>query len=311
MPRISGACSPCRAGGAKPGIAARRCSCSHARARSTPRPCGTSAPRSTSWWRALRPPPPRRCDRSRAPRSCARGDRCIVCSRSSSCSRSPCMQAWPGTSATGGSLIEIKARIFVVLAILFVAPRAFAQLSPGPLSAAHAKLDDDASCNQCHSSGKKVDQPKCLECHAPLGKRLEAGLGLHASFGGQPCEACHVEHVGVKARLIRWPGGAPEKLDHAKAGWPLEGKHAQVACATCHDQKTPSGTVTFLGKKTVCASCHKDPHEGKFGANCQSCHNQIDFKRVNEVAIDHAKTAFPLTGKHQAVACKACHGEPP
>jgi len=208
-------------------------------------------------------------------------------------------------------LIEIKARIFVVLAILLVAPRAFAQLSPGPLSAAHAKLDDDASCNQCHSSGKKVDQPKCLQCHTPLAKRLEAGLGLHASFGGQPCAACHVEHVGVKARLIRWPGGAPEKLDHAKAGWPLEGKHAGVACATCHDQKTPSGTVTFLGKKTVCASCHKDPHEGKFGANCQSCHNQIDFKRVNEVAIDHAKTAFPLTGKHQAVACKACHGEPP
>ena len=46
-------------------------------------------------------------------------------------------------------------------------------------------------------------------------------------------------------------------------GWPLDGKHAQVSCAKCHDQRTASATPTYLGKKTACAGCHDDPHAGR------------------------------------------------
>ena len=196
--------------------------------------------------------------------------------------------------------------------VLLGAARADAQLSPGPLTAAHAKLDDDQSCGKCHSSGKRVEDAKCLLCHPALAGRIAAGQGLHATYRGKPCADCHVEHVGEKARLIRWPGGAPEKLDHALAGWKLEGKHADLTCARCHDQKTQTGTPTFLGKKTACGSCHQDPHKGKFGAACASCHDMNDWKSVTTTGgFDHSKTAFPLLGKHVSVACKGCHGEPP
>lgn len=199
-----------------------------------------------------------------------------------------------------------------MLALVTLAGPAAAQLSPGPLSSAHAKLDDDQSCGRCHSSGKQVDEAKCLGCHQPLATRIAGGKGLHSTFQGRSCAGCHVEHLGEKARIVRWPGGAPDKLDHAAAGWLLEGKHAQIACARCHDKRTASGTASFLGKTSACASCHADPHQGKLGVGCAGCHTAEAWKALKPAStgFDHSKTAFPLLGQHATVACKACHGEP-
>jgi hypothetical protein len=37
---------------------------------------------------------------------------------------------------------------------------------------------------------------------------------------------------------------------------------------------------------------------------CGTCHNAEDWKKVT---FSHERTGFPLTGRHQAVTCQACH----
>lgn len=204
----------------------------------------------------------------------------------------------------------------LALLVLTLAPRlAWAQLlSPGPLAAAHASLDTDDDCAKCHQSGKQVVASLCLACHKDLQAALSAGTGLHGrQYRGKPCEECHVEHLGRKSRLVRWPGGAMEKLDHALTGYTLEGKHAPVTCAKCHTKRSPQGRSVFLGTPTACAACHKDPHAGKLGTSCQGCHaTKRDWQDFDRKAFDHERAKFPLTGKHRQVECERCHtGAPP
>jgi len=55
-------------------------------------------------------------------------------------------------------------------------------------------------------------------------------------------------------------------------------------------------------------SCHaaKDPHRGKLGNDCARCHVADAWKKV---VVDHNRTAFPLLGRHQLVACTGCHAD--
>jgi len=184
-------------------------------------------------------------------------------------------------------------------------------LSPGPLSKAHASIEGDQHCNECHSSGKRVDQGGCLKCHGDLGARIGAGQGLHGrQYKGQPCEKCHAEHLGAGA-LMRWPGGDPSKLDHTQTGWPLNGAHKSAACGTCHNKANARGAPTFLGLSTACTACHKDQHNGRFGANCLSCHTENAWKEVNVKSFNHDLARFLLRGAHTTVPCAKCHFEPP
>lgn len=207
------------------------------------------------------------------------------------------------------------ARILVAFAVALLAivhaRAAHAQLlSPGPLSKPHASLEGDQHCNDCHSSGKRVDQGRCLECHKDLGARIGAGQGLHGlQYKGKPCEGCHVEHLG-KA-LVRWPGGDPSKLDHAQTGWPLDGAHRNVTCGRCHNKANARGHATFLGLSSACASCHKDVHQGRFGDKCTGCHDQVAWSRLRLDGFNHDLARFALRGAHQKVACAKCHFEPP
>jgi len=205
-------------------------------------------------------------------------------------------------------------RVAIIVAVLAAAGGpAYAQLlSPGELSDGHASLDSDSGCTSCHSEGKKVVADKCLKCHDALARRVRAGQGLHGGpYRGKPCADCHVEHNGRSYRLIRWPGGKMEKLDHRQTGWALEGDHANQSCLKCHKARNKVARPTFLGLSSTCASCHSDPHAGRFGGTCQSCHTQSDWKVKKLSGFDHAKTRYPLAGKHAAVACEKCHHEPP
>ncbi|MCC7539139.1 MAG: hypothetical protein IT379_23155 [Deltaproteobacteria bacterium] len=181
-------------------------------------------------------------------------------------------------------------------------------LSPGELSRAHASLEGDSQCGQCHSSGRRVDTGRCLACHRPLAARIRAGQGLHGrQYRGRDCGSCHVEHHGRGSHLIRWPGGGRDRFDHAQAGWPLTGGHAGLACNRCH---TRGGT--FLGASRNCASCHRDPHAGRFGGQCGGCHDETAWARVRLDRFDHGVTSFPLRGQHANVRCNGCHrGDPP
>lgn len=200
----------------------------------------------------------------------------------------------------------------VVVASSLVAERATSQLlSPGPLSRDHAELEGDDKCGRCHSTGRRVDRNQCLSCHTDLRSRIQAGQGLHGrEYRNRDCGQCHVDHLGRNAPLVRWPGGNRDRFDHRLSGWPLRGAHARVECRECHDRRNARGHATFLGAPTACAQCHDDPHAGRFGNQCQSCHDEGRWSNVRMQDFDHSRTRFPLRGAHQRVQCRACHGEP-
>jgi hypothetical protein len=56
-----------------------------------------------------------------------------------------------------------------------------------------------------------------------------------------------------------------------------------------------------------CASCHKDVHAARLGGACASCHVTSGWRDVRSAGFDHARTAYPLTGRHVSVACEKCH----
>jgi hypothetical protein len=206
-------------------------------------------------------------------------------------------------------------RHWLLVLVMLGLPRfASAQLlSPGPLSSAHANIDGDNNCSKCHESGKQVVARLCLDCHKDLASELSTGRGLHGKqYKGKACETCHVEHLGRGTKLIRWPNGAMDKLDHTLTGYPLEAGHKKPACLKCHTKTSPLGKPQFVNTSTACASCHKDPHTGRFGNDCQRCHSVNDWQSWDRKMFDHKLARFPLTGKHVDVTCEKCHtGTPP
>lgn len=208
-------------------------------------------------------------------------------------------------------------RAALLVAVGLLAWPAAAQISPGELAKAHASLEGSAACLKCHEAKKGVSPERCLACHTALKQRIDAGRGLHARADYRKCETCHVEHQGRSAELVWWGKQGREAFDHGDTGYALEGRHARLACDTCHQAKhlqdpesLAKGGVatsrTFLGLATACAACHVDTHRGQFGAaDCRSCHSLEGWKPAS--GFDHARTSYPLTGRHAAVACDKCH----
>ncbi len=100
-------------------------------------------------------------------------------------------------------------------------------------------------------------------------------------------------------------------FDHQLTGYKLEGKHSQIKCVDCHKTELIHTKISqkkessYLGLGTECLSCHEDYHQNTISQKCTSCHNQEKFKPAT--FFDHAKTEFPLIGKHQTVDCAKCH----
>ncbi len=211
------------------------------------------------------------------------------------------------------------ARALLLLLLLAGAPGAArAQLSPGPLSAPHAELDAQTKCLQCHSRGGAgaMDQ-RCLDCHTEIAGMLTAKRGYHASKAKRDCAKCHPDHAGRDFQLVKWDAGSKEKFDHLETGYELKDAHAKLACEKCHAPKNQKSAVvklirkkdrakSWLGLETNCESCHGDPHQGQLGKDCLQCHTFVDWSSAQK-EFDHAKTKFPLTGKHAKVECAKCH----
>jgi hypothetical protein len=207
--------------------------------------------------------------------------------------------------------------VAIALAVaLGLAAPARGQLSPGPLARAHADIDQPLSCFKCHARGESMDS-RCLACHAEIAWLRDRGRGLHARERETACATCHPDHAGRDFAMIRWEEGSVERFDHRRTGWPLEGKHARTACRSCHAAERRTGPAaalarradparSWVGLEPACVSCHSDPHAGRLGDACVSCHAAAAWGPVER--FDHARTAFPLTGRHAGVSCAACHG---
>ncbi|MDL1951177.1 hypothetical protein FBQ97_15370, partial [Acidobacteria bacterium ACD] len=152
-----------------------------------------------------------------------------------------------------------------------------------PLEGRHAPLA--GKCEACHRTRSflKAD-PACSSCHADV----------HKGRLGADCLRCHDASVPFRE--------ARSRFDHAKAAFALTGAHRTVACGKCHKDGAWKGL-----RFDTCASCHADPHRAAFGADCASCHTEESFRTRK---VDHARTRFPLRGRHAAVACERCHAGP-
>lgn len=152
-----------------------------------------------------------------------------------------------------------------------------------PLTGSHRA----ASCIGCHGPGEKIKRPPmtCVGCHA----RDDAHKGAY----GRNCAQCHI--------TTNWRNAT---FDHARTGFPLRGEHARLACVSCHVK--PAGRVRL---PKTCVGCHapEEPHRGALGANCASCHNESRWAPAS--GFDHVRTGFPLTGRHRAITCSACHAD--
>ncbi len=173
-----------------------------------------------------------------------------------------------------------------------------------PLAGAHQNV----SCVSCHKIENKagrqfqhfteIAHKNCASCHKDV----------HSNAFGTNCKACHNE---VSFHKI-----SPSKsFNHQVTGFVLEGKHKDLDCKKCHDNRNNSvGSFQEFSKvnEINCATCHEDAHNGKFGLDCKSCHNQSTFKLNTNNAgalakFDHNKTDFVLEGKHIDVDCRKCH----
>lgn len=201
-----------------------------------------------------------------------------------------------------------------------------AQISPGPLARPHAKLEGALQCVKCHAGGRGGGKEQmmglCLDCHKEIAWLSERGRGVHgaAAVKTQRCASCHPDHAGKDFALISWPdGGAPERFDHARAGWPLQGSHARQQCADCHKpafrvspaarlSQRPRPAAGWLGLEARCTSCHDDVHRGALDRNCLKCHGMEHWKPAPR--FDHDRTNYALTGAHATVKCSDCHASP-
>lgn len=175
-------------------------------------------------------------------------------------------------------------------------------LSPGPLSAAHAKFE--SNCKHCHRPFEKVAENKlCTDCHDHEQIRIDITQhsGLHGrveTMRNRECRECHSEHHGRERQLIKLD---KQKFRHDDTDFRLDQRHASVKCESCHKPKTH-----YYDTPHLCLDCHrkKDVHKGEFGKECGSCHQGKEWKQIT---YDHNKARFKLHGKHRDVECKDCH----
>ncbi len=205
---------------------------------------------------------------------------------------------------------RFRGNIILVLIPVFFTGNGFAQISPGELSKAHAHLEGLSNCTKCHILGEKETTAKCLECHKEIKNQIAVKKGYHASseVQGKKCAECHGEHFGRDFQLVRFD---ENNFNHNLTGYQLEGKHSEIKCADCHKPElihkklSQKKGETYLGLGTDCLSCHDDYHQNTLSNNCITCHNQEKFRPAP--LFNHAKTEFPLIGKHLSVDCAKCH----
>ena len=183
------------------------------------------------------------------------------------------------------------------------------QARPGPLSAAHASLQNN--CAACHTSVKGVEAFNCAVCHANNETLLQRQpTAFHAHI--QSCSQCHIEHQGANRR--------PTKMDHlALARFGLRELNKDAADSERRQvrgqllgwiKQHRAGEGPDAGHKNItpeemildCASCHsnQDRHKKLFGQDCAQCHATTQW------TITEFQHPSP-----RSTNCAQCHQAPP
>jgi len=105
------------------------------------------------------------------------------------------------------------------------------------------------------------------------------------------CETCHT--------TASWSN---VEFPHEGVGFVLNDSHTSVSCDRCHDIKN------FSGAARDCLGCHQDVHESRLGPDCERCHTPRRWEIFDTEEI-HARTRFPLLGRHVQIDCRNCHAD--
>lgn len=217
------------------------------------------------------------------------------------------------------SRTQVLIAFFSAMAVTLVAVSDMGRSSPGGLATVHQRVPDLTGrndCSECHGGILGTMRKACLECHAPIATQLEEGRGLHGTLGAraEQCGLCHAEHHGAAAPLVHGQSFAlagvakVEAFDHELVGFRLDGAHLALSCNECHPNATTSvlseGETRYLGLARDCASCHEDPHQGRFASACASCHGQETWKGLD--SLGHERF-LALVGGHAGLECARCH----
>jgi len=145
---------------------------------------------------------------------------------------------------------------------------------------------NEVSCELCHAGQRYEKTPKdCNACH-----RVQ---DVHRGRNGDSCEKCHAPE-----------GWKNISFDHSKTDFPLQGKHRDASCRSCH-----RGILYQEELETECVVCHRsdDAHKGRNGEKCKDCHSPKGWSKTQ---FDHDKdTKFALRGSHRELRCESCHVE--
>jgi len=192
-----------------------------------------------------------------------------------------------------------------------------------PLEGTHAELQCEACHEQPTRNAARVFRgtpSSCEECHQDAHDGRFDALAAEMPRARQGlCSRCH--------EATTFDDVPEEAFDHEQwTGFPVLDAHAQASCEACHphsDEPDVTGR-TFgrvedsFGDVSDCASCHRDPHAGRFdepglprvvasAVSCERCHEQSSFRSFPE-GFDHRLwTGFPLNGAHASTSCGDCH----
>ena len=182
--------------------------------------------------------------------------------------------------------------------------------------------------------GGKHDAVPCAKCHTATRSAGATKNTVHIRVAFRTCGACHADPHGAQlaGRTCDqchgdrgWKEIRYDLADHARSRLPLEGRHATIACASCHGPRRvdlPALPVTAtLGRAGVmfqipelrCVACHADPHRVAGSARrdsvagCADCHDAVAFTPSTVTVASHARFTFHLDGAHRAVPCRDCH----
>lgn len=222
-----------------------------------------------------------------------------------------------GCLTRSGLLAGAITTLLVVAAALvshnaIFSPGALRALAGSPKQAGTSSHADIAGCDACHTAfwGSEAMSDRCIACHGEIQLEMEDPRSMHGGLGDpRACQACHTEHGGPDASLIRYDN---TDFPHSMTGFALTA-HSQtkaertIACSSCHGD--PASTF----QPEVCATCHQDLDGERFAAHmhwagqeCLACHDGVDRYGGD---FHHSDTGYPLLGAHVEADCSGCHAQ--
>jgi hypothetical protein len=188
-----------------------------------------------------------------------------------------------------------------------------------PLRGEHERV----TCDMCHETTHRAEgrpdlvqyadvaHGRCNDCHEDQHRGAMPGqcVGCHTTEGWGELDKNYLE----------------TSLNHRAMGFPLEGRHGEAPCASCHTvgqarglqgihltfQAGTQGNAYPTPEAAECVSCHEDEHDGFMSPGCQACHTPAGWEEVDPeglaASFDHGSTGYDLEGRHADASCDACH----